>query len=227
MNIVYICDAVRTPFGRYGGALSSVRTDDLAAIPVAALLERNPGIDPARIDDVILGCANQAGEDNRNVGRMALLLAGLPKEVSGSTVNRLCGSSLDAVVQAIGKDTKSKPEIPAPQGDPPPELVIRDIVKGKGPGAKAGDDLSMQYVGTSWSTGEQFDASWDRGAQPFTFPLGAGQVIAGWDEGIVGLRKGGRRLLSIPPDKGYGPNGTPDGTIAPNETLIFVVDRVD
>jgi acetyl-CoA acyltransferase len=100
MNTVYICDAVRTPFGRYGGALSSVRTDDLAAIPVAALLERNPGIDPARVDDVILGCANQAGEDNRNVGRMALLLAGLPKEVSGSTVNRLCGSSLDAVVQA-------------------------------------------------------------------------------------------------------------------------------
>ena len=136
-------------------------------------------------------------------------------------------SGVEAVVQAIGKDTKSKPEIPAPQGDPPPELVIRDIVKGKGPGAKAGDDLSMQYVGTSWSTGQQFDASWDRGAQPFTFPLGAGQVIAGWDEGIVGLRKGGRRLLIIPPDKGYGPNGTPDGTIAPNETLIFVVDRVD
>ena len=135
-------------------------------------------------------------------------------------------SGVEAVVQAIGKDTKSKPEIPAPQGDPPAELVIRDIVPGKGPKAKAGDNLSMQYVGTSWSTGQQFDASWDRGAQPFTFPLGAGQVIAGWDEGLVGLRKGGRRLLIIPPDKGYGPNGTPDGTIAPNETLIFVVDRV-
>ena len=100
MQTVYICDAIRTPFGRYGGALSSVRTDDLAAIPVAALLERNPGIDASRIDDVIYGCANQAGEDNRNVGRMALLLAGLPKEVPGATVNRLCGSSLDAVVQA-------------------------------------------------------------------------------------------------------------------------------
>jgi acetyl-CoA acyltransferase len=100
MHTVYICDAVRTPFGRYGGALATVRTDDLAAIPIAALVTRNPGLDVARIDDVICGCANQAGEDNRNVGRMALLLAGLPKEVPGSTVNRLCGSSLDAVVQA-------------------------------------------------------------------------------------------------------------------------------
>jgi acetyl-CoA acyltransferase len=100
MNTVYICDAVRTPFGRYGGALASVRTDDLAAIPIGALRERNPRLDVSRVDDVIYGCANQAGEDNRNVGRMALLLAGLPKEVPGSTVNRLCGSSLDAVVQA-------------------------------------------------------------------------------------------------------------------------------
>jgi peptidylprolyl isomerase len=135
-------------------------------------------------------------------------------------------SGVEAIVQAIGKDTSAKPEVPAPQGDPPPELVIRDIVRGKGPKAKAGDDLSMQYVGISWSTGQQFDASWDRGAQPFTFPLGQGAVIAGWDQGIVGLRKGGRRLLIIPPDMGYGPSGTPDGAIAPNETLVFVVDRV-
>jgi peptidylprolyl isomerase len=133
---------------------------------------------------------------------------------------------VEAIVQAIGKDTKAKPEIPAPQGDPPPELVIRDIVPGKGPKAKAGDEMSMQYAGNSWSTGQQFDASWDRGAQPFTFQLGAGMVIPGWDQGLVGMRKGGRRLLIIPPEMGYGPNGTPDGTIAPNETLIFVVDRV-
>ncbi len=99
MHTVYICDAVRTPFGRYGGALASVRTDDLAAVPISALRERNPSLDVSRVDDVIYGCANQAGEDNRNVGRMALLLAGLPKEVPGSTVNRLCGSSLDAVLQ--------------------------------------------------------------------------------------------------------------------------------
>jgi 3-oxoadipyl-CoA thiolase len=100
MNIAYICDAIRTPFGRYGGALSSVRADDLAAIPIKALVERNPKVDWAALDDVVYGCANQAGEDNRNVGRMALLLAGLPKEVSGSTVNRLCGSSMDAVAVA-------------------------------------------------------------------------------------------------------------------------------
>lgn len=97
MNQAFICDAVRTPFGRFGGTLATVRADDLAALPLNALLERNPGLDPARIDDVIYGCANQAGEDNRNVARMALLLAGLPDSVPGSTVNRLCGSSLDAI----------------------------------------------------------------------------------------------------------------------------------
>lgn len=97
MNQAFICDAVRTPFGRFGGTLASVRADDLAAVPLKALLERHPALDPALIDDVIYGCANQAGEDNRNVGRMALLLAGLPESVPGSTVNRLCGSSLDAI----------------------------------------------------------------------------------------------------------------------------------
>jgi acetyl-CoA acyltransferase len=100
MNEVFLCDGVRTPFGRYGGALSSIRADDLAAIPIRALIERNPHVDWSAVDDVIYGCANQAGEDNRNVGRMALLLAGLPEQVSGTTVNRLCGSSLDAVATA-------------------------------------------------------------------------------------------------------------------------------
>ena len=100
MNTAWICDAVRTPIGRYGGALSSVRTDDLAAVPLRALLARNPRLDPASIDDVILGCANQAGEDNRNVARMAALLAGLPAGVPGGTVNRLCGSGLDAIATA-------------------------------------------------------------------------------------------------------------------------------
>jgi acetyl-CoA acyltransferase len=100
MITVYICDAIRTPFGRYGGALSSTRTDDLAATPIKYLVERNPAVDWNALDDVVYGCANQAGEDNRNVGRMALLLAGLPKEISGSTVNRLCGSSLDALAVA-------------------------------------------------------------------------------------------------------------------------------
>ncbi|MBY0571399.1 MAG: 3-oxoadipyl-CoA thiolase [Burkholderiaceae bacterium] len=97
MKNAFICDAVRTPFGRYGGALSGVRTDDLAALPIKALISRHPSLDWSRVDDVIYGCANQAGEDNRNVARMASLLAGLPVEVPGSTINRLCGSSLDAL----------------------------------------------------------------------------------------------------------------------------------
>jgi len=100
MSFAYICDAIRTPIGRYAGALSSVRTDDLAAIPIKALIERNSMVDWNALDDVLYGCANQSGEDNRNVGRMALLLAGLPIEVSGTTINRLCGSSMDAVSHA-------------------------------------------------------------------------------------------------------------------------------
>ncbi|MFZ9551238.1 MAG: 3-oxoadipyl-CoA thiolase [Hylemonella sp.] len=100
MNQAFICDAIRTPFGRYGGVLSSVRTDDLGAIPIAALMARNPQVDWDALTDVIYGCVNQAGEDNRNVGRMASLLAGLPPEVPASTVNRLCGSGLDALGSA-------------------------------------------------------------------------------------------------------------------------------
>ena len=97
MNQAFICDAVRTPFGRYGGALATVRTDDLGAIPIRALMDRNARVDWEALDDVIYGCANQSGEDNRNVARMALLLAGLPTGVPGATVNRLCGSGLDAL----------------------------------------------------------------------------------------------------------------------------------
>jgi acetyl-CoA acyltransferase len=97
MTEAYICDAIRTPFGRYGGALSSVRADDLGAIPIKALMERNPTVDWSQVTDVLYGCANQAGEDNRNVARMSALLAGLPMEVPGGTINRLCGSGLDAV----------------------------------------------------------------------------------------------------------------------------------
>ncbi|MEX2943367.1 3-oxoadipyl-CoA thiolase [Serratia fonticola] len=100
MNQAFICDGVRTPIGRYGGALANVRADDLAALPLRALLERHPNVDWSRVDDVILGCANQAGEDNRNLARMAALLAGLPQNVSGTTINRLCGSGLDALAMA-------------------------------------------------------------------------------------------------------------------------------
>ena len=100
MNSAWIVDGLRTPFGRFGGALATLRADDLAALPLAALMRRLPDLDPARIEDVILGCVNQAGEDNRNVARMALLLAGLPVTVPGVTVNRLCGSGLEAIGQA-------------------------------------------------------------------------------------------------------------------------------
>jgi peptidylprolyl isomerase len=129
--------------------------------------------------------------------------------------------SVDA--SAISKDLSDKPDIPKPAGDPPPELQKTDIVKGKGKTAKAGATVSVQYVGNSWSTGAQFDASWDRGTEPFQFPLGAGQVIQGWDEGVAGMKVGGRRLLVIPPDLAYGAQ-SPSPDIAPNETLVFVVD---
>lgn len=111
MKKVFICDAVRTPVGRYGGTLSSVRADDLAAIPLKALLERNSMINPAAVDDVILGCANQAGEDNRNVARMALLLAGFPETAPGVTVNRLCGSGMEAVGMAARAIKANEAEI--------------------------------------------------------------------------------------------------------------------
>src|SRR5512134_3719073 len=97
MSEAYICDAVRTPIGSYGGCLAGIRTDDLAALPIRALMERSPSVDWQKVDDVLYGCANQAGEDNRNVARMAALLAGLPVDVPGATINRLCGSSMDAV----------------------------------------------------------------------------------------------------------------------------------
>ena len=100
MTEALICDAIRTPVGRYAGALASVRADDLAAIPLKALIDRNPSVDWTKVDDLIFGCANQAGEDNRNVGRMAVLLAGLPVSVPGTTINRLCGSGMDAIGQA-------------------------------------------------------------------------------------------------------------------------------
>jgi peptidylprolyl isomerase len=125
----------------------------------------------------------------------------------------------------ISKNLDEKPAIAKPSGDPPSKLEIEDIVKGKGKAARSGDDVTVQYVGVSFSTGEQFDASWD-GGQPFSFPLGEGQVIPGWDKGVAGMRVGGRRKLTIPPDQGYGTEGNLPA-IQPNETLIFVVDLLD
>ena len=123
----------------------------------------------------------------------------------------------------ISADLTDKPAIATPSGDPPAELESVDIVKGKGKAAKKGDVVDVQYVGNSWSTGKQFDASWDRGTQPFTFPLGAGQVIPGWDQGVAGMKEGGRRLLVIPSELAYG-DQSPSPEIGPGETLVFVVD---
>jgi peptidylprolyl isomerase len=123
------------------------------------------------------------------------------------------------------KDTTVKPVIPKPTGSPPRRLEKEDLVKGTGRPAKAGDTVTVNYVGVTFSTGDEFDASWDRG-QPFDVPLGAGRVIPGWDRGLVGMRKGGRRILTIPPELAYGADGFPP-TIGPNETLVFVVDALE
>jgi peptidylprolyl isomerase len=131
-------------------------------------------------------------------------------------------ADIPALAAKISKDLDEKPTIPKPEGSPPAELLAEDIVTGKGKAAEQGDTVTVQYVGASWSTGQEFDASWDRG-EPFEFGLGAGQVIPGWDQGVAGMKRGGRRLLVIPPDLGYGPAGQPPA-IGPNETLLFVVD---
>jgi FKBP-type peptidyl-prolyl cis-trans isomerase len=122
------------------------------------------------------------------------------------------------------KDTKSKPVVPKQTGAPPKKLVVKDIVVGKGPAAKKGDNLSMQYVGVLFNGGEQFDASWDNGS-PFDFQLGKGNVIPGWDKGLVGIKAGGRRELIIPAKLAYGAQGQPP-TIPPNAALVFIVDAL-
>jgi peptidylprolyl isomerase len=124
----------------------------------------------------------------------------------------------------ISKNLKQKPEIPKPSGSPPTKLESEDIVEGKGKAAKEGDKVSVQYVGVAFSTGTEFDASWDRG-EPFDFTLGAGEVIPGWDQGVVGMKEGGRRQLTIPAELAYGAQGSPPA-IGPNETLVFVIDLV-
>ena len=126
---------------------------------------------------------------------------------------------------AISTDTSVKPTIPASSDPPPTDLVSKDIVVGDGATAEKGDQLTVQYVGADYATGVQFDASWDNG-QPLPLQLGAGQVIAGWDQGLEGLKVGGRRELIIPPDLGYGAQGQPP-SIQPNETLVFVIDLLD
>jgi peptidylprolyl isomerase len=130
--------------------------------------------------------------------------------------------TVDLLADGISDDRKTKPVVAIPAGTTPTELVVRDIVKGTGKTARKAAQVTVQYVGAAWSTGQEFDASWDKG-QPFTFPLGQGQVIQGWDQGVAGMKVGGRRLLVIPGALAYGAQGSPPA-IGPDETLAFVVD---
>lgn len=133
--------------------------------------------------------------------------------------------TVEGVQIANAKDLDAEPIVTVPTGaEPPTELISRDLVTGEGARVGKTDEVSVRYTGYSWSTGEKFDASWDRGSDPITFPLGVQGVIPGWDQGVPGMRVGGRRLLIIPPDLGYGSTGQPP--IGPNETLVFVVDAV-
>lgn len=127
----------------------------------------------------------------------------------------------------VSTDTKSKPDITVPDCDKATALLTRDIVEGSGPAAKAGDSISVNYTGVNWTTKKEFDSSWKPGRQPFSVqPLGQAGVIQGWNQGLVGLKKGGRRLLVIPGNLGYGQRGNSGAGIGPNETLVFVVDVV-
>lgn len=120
------------------------------------------------------------------------------------------------------EDTSTKPKVTIPDGEPPQEMVERDLVEGTGAEAKKGDEVTVQYVGVGYDSEKEFDASWDRG-EPFTFQLGSGQVIPGWEQGVEGMKAGGRRELTIPAELAYGATGSPPA-IGPNETLVFVID---
>jgi peptidylprolyl isomerase len=154
----------------------------------------------------VVGCG---GDDNANKSTTS---ATQPSTTTTTPTN----------TTATPSASKGKPKVRVPTGSPPKKLVVKDLKKGKGPVAKSGDQVTVQYVGVDYKTGKQFDASWDRG-QPFPFQLGAGQVIPGWDKGVAGMRVGGRRELVIPPRLAYGPQGQPPA-IGPNATLVFVVD---
>ena len=161
-------------------------------------------------------------------GTPLALVAVLAIGIAGCGQKQNAGGGGGEAVQGLvlpreSSDLNVKPVIPKPRGAPPTALQVRDVVQGNGKTAQSGDRLTVQYVGVAWSTGKQFDSSWDRGRKPFKFKLGAGMVIPGWDQGLVGMRQGGRRELIIPPNLAYGPQGQPPA-IGPNETLVFVID---
>jgi peptidylprolyl isomerase len=156
---------------------------------------------------------------------LALAVAGCGSSSDSSTASSEATASTSSESSASESSStakKTKPKVTVPKGAPPKKLEIREIEKGSGAAAKAGDEVSVQYVGVGYGSGKEFDSSWSRGAEPFTFGLGAGQVIPGWDQGVQGMKVGGRRELIIPPNLAYGPEGT--AGIGPNETLIFVID---
>jgi peptidylprolyl isomerase len=144
---------------------------------------------------------------------------------SDSTSSSTEAATTEATGGAEAGAEKTKPKVTVPKGEPPKKLVIKEIEEGTGAEAKAGDEVTVQYVGVNYKSGKEFDASWDRG-EPFSFKLGAGMVIPGWDKGVEGMKVGGRRELIIPPNLAYGPEGSPPA-IGPNETLIFVIDLLE
>lgn len=152
---------------------------------------------------------------------LALVIAGCGSDSSTTSSSSSEESTATKETEAAPK-TKTKPKVAVPKGAPPKKLEVKDLEEGTGAAAKAGDAVTVNYVGVNYRTGKEFDASWDRG-EPFTFKLGAGEVIPGWDQGVAGMKVGGRRELIIPPSLGYGSAGAPPA-IPPNETLVFVVD---
>ena len=164
------------------------------------------------------------------VGCLALLLGGCGGDDSTTSTDSAAKEESTAKEESAEKSKpaeaeKTKPVVKVPDGPPPKKLEIKDLTKGTGPAAKKGDEVTVQYVGVGYESGEQFDASWDRG-EPFPFPLGSNSVIPGWEQGIEGMKVGGRRELIIPPRLAYGSAGSPPA-IGPNETLIFVVDLLE
>lgn len=157
---------------------------------------------------------------------LALVIAGCGSSSSTTSSSEATSSSSEEATAPKEAETaakkKTKPKVTVPKGAPPKKLEVKDLEEGSGATAKSGDRVSVNYVGVNYKTGKEFDASWDRG-EPFTFTLGAGEVIPGWDEGVEGMKLGGRRELIIPPELGYGATGAPPA-IPPNETLVFVVD---
>jgi peptidylprolyl isomerase len=152
----------------------------------------------------------------------ALAVAGCGGSDDSSSSTEAGGSTAAETTSAANK---AKPKVTVPKGAPPKKLVVKDLEEGSGAEAKAGDEVTVQYAGVNYRTGKEFDSSWSRN-EPFTFSLGAGQVIPGWDQGVEGMKVGGRRELIIPPELAYGETGSPPA-IPPNETLIFVIDLLE